>query len=627
LKSAKRVRAKSTDIIMSRIKARKKVSAKKAKAASLKAKAKHTLHLSINAETERLIIRWPSACEGLREELTEEVCGISGSISYLYDGTYKKVAPLDIVGATKILDLVLPYKKMGVLKVNADVDFKAWYRHRYEIEQGRKEAQSILEVDPSKVKTIFEEFDIPLFWWQTVGFEFLDVSTKDGLGALLTDRVGLGKTYTATAHVVKGGHKALVVVPSALRQNWVVKPKHLYPALTTYVVEGGKFPLDAHKADMIIVSYKMLERHHIFIHLMELVGSQNRILLLDEAHYIKNLDSSRTQSCLHLADRAKHCIPITATPLVNRARELYPLLKATRRSWTSCSQRQFIKTYESEKGEKEIGERLKGIMIRRHGEDVRKDMPKSEIGEMYIELTNRAEYDLAEKDFVSWLLGKGSSDQMTIDERGLALKKLNALRQLAVTGKIGPVTELINSALEGGEQVVAFSSYNAPLRKVTRSLSTKSGTDVRGHKWKGAGLIIGAVTQKRRLRYIEEFNKGKMGLLGIGIKCAVGFDVPSACIGYFLDLPWTPADFEQSMGRLVRIGQERDCQFFKCLAANTIDQRMDEIMFAKAHSFMRAIDDHRAVDRITPTNSNISSGGGMLEQIIDSYIMDAVAKG
>jgi len=583
-------------------------------------KPKHIITIDINTESERMILCWPGECEMLLDDLRPEESGIPGQIVWLYNGHYKKVAPLDVQQAKMVLDLMLPYKQLGLVRIKASKPFKEWYALHTERESRRNAAQAILEVDPKTVQTRFDEFAVDLYWWQTVGAKFLGESTDEGLGAILADRVGLGKTYTAAAHAFWSKHLAVVVAPAGLRWNWVNKIKHLRPQARVFVMDNLN-TIEAHNADFIVVSYKMLERLHVIAHLAEIIKTQKRILILDEAHYIKNIDSNRTKHCLMLGEYAHHVIPVTATPLVNRARELYPLLKITGRMWTSASLKDFRKMYETPQGETELAERLRGVMIRRHGEDVRKDMPDSEVGETFLELTNRDDYDSAERDFINWLMAKGANyEQMERAERGLALMKLNRLRQLAVEGKTQPTIELVQSILDSGEQVVLFSSFKAPIRKIVRHFSSAKGKNYLNQEWRGSALITGDVDEGQRNRSIQAFNAGKIGVMACSIRCGVGFDLPAACMGYFIDLPWAPADFEQCMGRLARIGQKRDCFFNKLLAENTIDQRMDEIIFQKAHSFMRAIDDPRAVERITPTNGSGGGMGNILDRVVSSYI-------
>jgi SWI/SNF-related matrix-associated actin-dependent regulator 1 of chromatin subfamily A len=256
--------------------------------------------------------------------------------------------------------------------------------------------------------------------------------------------------------------------------------------------------------------------------------------------------------------------------------------------------------YGSEEGQRELAQELKKFMVRRLTDDVWKDAPKGEVGQVWVPLSNRTEYQMAEADFIKWLQSRGASDeQLSAAERGKALVKINMLRKLAALGKIPSAINMMGKTMDAGEQVVAFCAFNDPLFRMAEEFRSKRGINYKGQTWSGSDVIVGKVLEKQRLKIIDAFQAGQIGWLGIGTKAGgMGIDLPIACYGYFLDLPWTPADFTQCSGRLLRLGQERDCQFIKLLAKNSVDQRLEEIIQAKAGIFERAIDDKKFVDRI-----------------------------
>ena len=73
----------------------------------------------------------------------------------------------------------------------------------------------------------------------------------------------------------------------------------------------------------------------------------------------------------------------------------------------------------------------------------------------------------------------------------------------------------------------------------------------------------------------------------------------------------------------MRLGQERDCQFVKLLASNTIDQRMETIIQLKAIIFQEAIGDPNAVDRVTAKEAK-NMRSSIVSMLISAYIKEAI---
>jgi len=580
------------------------------------------VHISL--KTFHCVVQWPVNFIKLTDDLDpDKEDGIAGKLqASIVTGLMKKLAPLSLDNARRILDYILPHKQAGTVKLTVDEDFRQWMETEAAAAESAVDATYILEKTAADVSLTHPEMKVPLYWWQASGYEFLNITTRQGKGALLCDRTGLGKTFTSTAHLITGKYKAVVICPAGLRINWQKKIQ-LLCNMSTYVMgskDAKEYPVDLAKYDIIIVSYNMLKRFAAWP-LGNIVESQGRVLIIDEAHMVRNPDAHRTHHVKWLAARAHHCIPITATPLVNKVRELHPLLTITRRHWTKMSESDFIKEYETEEGEKEIADRLKGIMLRRHGEDVWEGMPDSKVGEIDLKLSNRDDYDAAERDLIKWLMSRGAHiDQLDRAERGAALVKLNTLRRLAAEGKVEEAAEIIENTLECGEQTVVFCSFNGPLLALAEKFKNHTGTNIKGQAWRGAAAIIQGVTETERQRIMADFEAGRIGLLVIGIEAGgLGIDLPAACIGYFLDLPWTPAAFEQATGRLLRIGQTRKCQFIKLLAANTIDAKMQDFLYRKAHTFANAIGDDRAVGRISSQPAEMMTQSRAVQAILGSY--------
>ena len=135
---------------------------------------------------------------------------------------------------------------------------------------------------------------------------------------LLADEPGLGKTAQAllAAQAAKA-FPLLVVVPNVVKTNWAREAGLWTPNRPATVIHGNGDTIDGF-ADIVIVNYEVLDRHVGWLGDLGFRG-----MVVDEAHFIKNRTSQRSQHVLQLADRIRGRIgrplmmALTGTPLIN----------------------------------------------------------------------------------------------------------------------------------------------------------------------------------------------------------------------------------------------------------------------------------------------------------------------
>ena len=136
---------------------------------------------------------------------------------------------------------------------------------------------------------------------------------------LLADEPGLGKTAESVlAASVADAYPLLAVVPNVVKMNWAREVERWTPQRRATVIHGDGEAVDAF-ADVFIVDYEILDRHLSWLSSLGLKG-----MVVDEAHFIKNLTSQRSQNVLALtATRIREqvrdplLLALTGTPLIN----------------------------------------------------------------------------------------------------------------------------------------------------------------------------------------------------------------------------------------------------------------------------------------------------------------------
>ena len=130
-------------------------------------------------------------------------------------------------------------------------------------------------------------------------------------GTLLADEMGLGKTISAIGLInAMRAMRVLVIAPAGLALNWkneldewLVK----LPGQSIRVVSYAKAYRDIAELPAVLFHWDLL--------------------IVDEAHYIKNPKSARSQAVKRIARNAKRKLLLTGTPIENRPVELWPLLQ------------------------------------------------------------------------------------------------------------------------------------------------------------------------------------------------------------------------------------------------------------------------------------------------------------
>src|SRR5690242_578110 len=135
---------------------------------------------------------------------------------------------------------------------------------------------------------------------------------------LLADEPGLGKTAQALlAAEAANAYPLLVVVPNVVKTNWAREAARWTPHRPATVVQGDGEAVDGF-ADIVVLNYELLDRH-----LGWLGNFRFRGMVVDEAHYIKNKTSQRSQHVLALSERIRSStaqpllMALTGTPLIN----------------------------------------------------------------------------------------------------------------------------------------------------------------------------------------------------------------------------------------------------------------------------------------------------------------------
>lgn len=452
---------------------------------------------------------------------------------------------------------------------------------------------------------------------------------EDHPSGILADQPGLGKTLTSIASL---DAPALVICPAVMKAEWADEVVKWRPQLSTVVISGTK-PGDVAlytSADVVIVNYDVIAAHE---HALMLAHAQRpfKTLVADEAHSLKTLTvqrkkagtvyagSSRAETTARLCRAIPRRIMVSATPVLNRPIELFPLLHMIDAdAWPDyvdfgkryCAG--FLDTIVAKGGRRvqtwnftgssnveELHEALATKHMLRRTKDVL-DLPSKtrETVEVTMSRDVALEYVQAAREFIAWVEKCGGPRAAAKARRAESLAKMTALRGLAASGKVEPAAKwiLAHQAQKRGPLVV-MAHHAATIDGLEQALLTASPT-------MRIGRIVGGQSEKKRKADKEAFQAGALDVILCSIMAAgVGLTLTRAAETLFVERTWRPMDLVQAEDRIHRIGQTRPVTITYMDAKGTIDAAMSKMLLRKTVTIAgviegEAIDEQEAARRV-----------------------------
>jgi superfamily II DNA or RNA helicase len=438
---------------------------------------------------------------------------------------------------------------------------------------------------------------------------------------LLADEPGLGKTAQALlAAQVASAYPLLAIVPNVVKTNWAREAQMWTPNRTVTVVHGDGQDVDGF-ADIVVVNYEVLDRH------VRWMGEHGfRGLVVDEAHYIKNKKSQRSQNVLEVSDRIRQrsarplLMALTGTPLINDIDDFRAIWQML--GWIDEKKPGNVLMAELEETGFTPADHAfypaarqavvdLGI-VRRRKVDVAADIPARRVADLPVELEGAMGRSIreAERQLAQRLVGRYRAalehrrpGYSVLGEDGIdhELVRRVAEREVAegseadtgdnvftMVRKIGQAkAELaadyaVQLARSAGK--VVFFAKHLDVMDAAEELFERRGV--------GATSIRGDQTRTTRDAAIDGFTNDpevhvivcSLTAAGVGINLQVSSNVVLA------ELSWTNAEQTQAIDRVHRIGQTEPVTAWRIIAAQTIDAKIAELIDAKAGLAARALD-------------------------------------
>ena len=379
---------------------------------------------------------------------------------------------------------------------------------------------------------------------------------------LLGDEMGLGKTIqaiAAMAHIQEttdGLCHFLVVCPASVLVNWS-KELSKFSNIDAYILHGqtldDAFDRWRDHGGAAITNYESMGK------IVDRIDNHMTLemLVIDEAHYIKNPDAKRTMYIRRLDNESKRILMMTGTPLENRVDEMCNLIDFVRPDMTKE-----VRGMAHLSHVPEFREALSPVYLRRTRTQVLKELPPIDEKQEWCEMS----FD-DQKAYTAAVMNRNFQ----------YMRRVGFLQEnIKTSAKTCRLLELCNEAKVEGRKVVVYSFFRDTISKVAAILGDKC-----------VGVISGDTPVAHRQDIVDRFGEAKDGsiLLCQIIAGGVGLNIQAASMVIFCEPQIKPSLTSQALSRVYRMGQVRNVTVYHLLCPETIDEEMMLVLEQKQNEF------------------------------------------
>jgi len=402
---------------------------------------------------------------------------------------------------------------------------------------------------------------VPLRGYQEFGARF---ALNQGR-ALLGDEMGLGKTVqalAAIAHLAAAGERRfLVVCPAGVLVNWLreIDAKTTLPghrlhgpdraaAIARWRAEGG----------IGVTTFEGLPH----VPLADPGGADVALLVVDEAHYVKNPEAQRSRAVAAWASAVWRVLLLTGTPMDNRIDDFVALVRLLDADLAASLPRHLGLV-----GADTFRRDVAPVYLRRNQADVLVELPDLVLVDDWEDLSPAGE---------------------EVYRAAVASGNFMAMRRAAwltadpgESTKVGRLREVVAEAGANGQRTVVFSYFRDVLDVVAAALGSGPGASP------VFGPLTGDVPPDERQAVIDAFSAGpRDGVLVAQITVGgVGLNLQAASVAVLCEPQLTPSAESQAVARLHRMGQVRAVVAHRLLAEDGVDERIVELLAGKRRVF------------------------------------------
>jgi SNF2 family DNA or RNA helicase len=413
---------------------------------------------------------------------------------------------------------------------------------------------------------------------------------------MLCDEVGMGKTIEAGLALLELSlrglvRRCLVLAPPSLLGQWKDELKSKFQ-LEFVSSEDPEFEgWDRH--ERLVGSIHTAKREP---HAGRIAQTPFDLVIVDEAHHLRNARALTFKLVQRL--QARYLFLLTATPVQNSLEDLFNLVSLARPGQLATMKefrRAFIRGDEPllPRRVEELRRILREVMIRnrrstsgvrftrRYASTLCVEPSEAERG-LYRDASALVRDLYREGPAVHRVLLRTVQAELgscpaaaeptlaKLGARGAVLAA--ACREAGEGRKTGRLLDLVR---EYGEKMIVFTRFQASQRQIAAALE-REGIET--------ASLHGSMRFREKQECLRRFQDSARVLVSTDVGSeGRNLQFCNAIVNF--DLPWNPMKIEQRIGRVSRIGQEREVYVFNLVSAGTLEDYLLDLLHAKINMF------------------------------------------
>lgn len=409
--------------------------------------------------------------------------------------------------------------------------------------------------------------------------------------ALLADQMRLGKSAQTIAAADKlGAKKILVVCPATCKITWQRQFAQWSDRdRSLQIVSGTKAIIS--DADIIIINYDIIWRPEIK---KQLLKKKFSVGIIDESHYLAGRKSNRTKALLDSNDRTpilSRCVYtwfVSGTPLLNRPRDLFPILAACAPEVIApyTSYRAFTRHFcggywdgiqwldKGATNTEELNRRLhSGFMLRRLRKDHIDELPPTYQMIPLAAEGNKIKTYMAKE--IAWDKDDAEYQKLDGDEHIATVR-----RELGLY-KIPAAIQYIKHIMTMEDKLVVFAYHKEVMRELYERLTEFN-----------PALLVGGMSGERKQEAVDTFTDDPNCRIFLANHVAAREGLDLAVSHHILSVEgsWIPGEMEQYTDRCAGFNQTKKVSIQFMVIEKSLEENMFRTVIDKKNKIEQIIE-------------------------------------
>lgn len=494
-----------------------------------------------------------------------------------------------------------------------------------EVDQSAADALKAMETSEVNSRSTEARMSVPEnvagrvpYPYQAAGVRFILSRWEKGIGVLVGDEMGVGKTAQAVLSILMNPDikRCLIITPKGVMKQWAedelaiwlntgdsrfCRPSDYSPhgwkldETSIQVMEDTKEPI---MGRVTLINFAKLSNKTSWPKIKDIKWD---CIIVDEAHTLFNPETKMGKNFYSL--EAKYKLALTGTPIRKKMEDVYEIVDWLTRV-PHKQQSGFLGLYQdfytnflmAMRGREKLNKLLRTTcMIRRKKADVLKGMRPQlnslEVREAPMEVKDKLETmrDMVsgssfhsaksnierlqskismasgeEADILSQELEEAFQElQKSMGVKGVHISEMSALRRETGIAKIPWIIEVAEKWLEEGDPFIITFIHH----QVGKSLERRFKND--------CAIIIGGMSAHDRQQSLKSFRSGNKKIMLLStLAGAEGGNMQTSHKMLMAELPWSYWRYDQVRNRIHRPGQLHPCIYHHLIFEGSLDEKM-----------------------------------------------------